>query len=617
MSQEYLTQCWNCLGEFDAAAAIWCSCNPRNPTKVCPFCLTCFCTASKEFKDQFWHSAPADLQDDLSTLGRAKLPIGELLIRANLLTTSQLLAALKEQKRRGGQVRVGEILVDMGFIARESLEYFLKHQQSVATFDLKRANVRRELVDKVGLELCLRKKILPIDLEIFRERPMLTLAMASPSDAATIDQVQTLTQAQVIPGMAPEDEIVAHLRALAAQGGAAPAPSLVPEPEEQGEDPMGFVQKFLANALKQGASDVQAEVRSTGFTGRYRIDGMQYKVQAPPQRQAEAIGQALYDLFKVRPKRKGVPVEAKATSRAGDASATLFLHATSSSEGEDFHIKVVPERGYVVPISGLGLEPAALQSLEEALCNDNGLFVLSAPPFHGIRSLLSALTQHLAAAGRQCVSLESPILVGLDGVRQIEFPGDGAALEKSLVHVRASLPQVVVLPEMIDRARTAAARDLAPLCLVVTAVRAKSACEAVGTLIRAGLPADLLAAHLRAVLNQRLVRMLCAHCRTPAETSARTLGLLGLSAEEASGARLHQANGCEQCRLQSGYRGRTALVELLRPTPAMRGRIAAGAQPAELLEAARAEGMRTLRDHGLEKLRAGVIGADEFQRGNF
>lgn len=613
MSQEYLTQCWNCLGEFDAAAAIWCSCNPRNPTKVCPFCLTCFCSATPEFKEQFWRGAPADLQEDLSTLGRARLPLGELLIRANLLTTSQLLEALKQQKRRGNQVRIGEILVELGYIARESLEYFLKHQQSVTTFDLRQFTPRRELVEKIGLELCRRKRILPIELEVFRDRPMLSLAMASPNDAATIDQVQTLTQAQVIPGLAPEEEILRHLGTLS-PAGAAPA---APAEEEPGEDATAFVQKFLANALRQGASDVHAEVRPTSFAGRYRVDGVQYKVQAPPQRLAEAVGHAIYDLFKVRPKKKGLPVEARAATRAGDASATLFLRATSTREGDDFQIKIVPERGYVVPLADLGLEPATLQSLEDALRSDNGLFVVSAPPFHGIRSLLYALQQHLVATGRGCASLESPALVKVPGATQVEFAGDPASLQQALGPVRSRLPHVLVLPEITDAGRVAAARELGPLCLVVTAVRAKSACEAVSALSRAGLPCDFLSAHLRAVLNQRLVRTLCTSCRTPVPAGGKALALLGLSPEEAGGAQIYQAGGCDQCRLQAGYRGRTALVELLRPSPALRGLIAAGAPAADLASAARAEGMRTLRDRGVEKMRAGLIGPDEIQRGNF
>jgi type IV pilus assembly protein PilB len=618
MSQDYLTQCWNCLGEFDAVSAIWCSCNPRSPTKVCPFCLNCFCSATPEFKQQFWNAAPDELKEDLSTLGRSKLPIGELLIRANQLTTSQLLAALKEQKRRGGQTRIGEILVDLGFVSRENIDYFLRHQQSVATFDLQKVAPRRDLIDKIGLDLCLRKKILPLEWEVFRDRPMLTLAMASPGDAGTIDQVQSLTQAQVIPGLAPEEEILRHLRAAAASGESpAPAPAPAAAEEAPAEDAVGFVQKLLANALRQGASDVHIEIGAEGFVGRYRIDGVQYKVPSPPRRQAEAIGHALYDLFKIRPKKRGVPVEARAATRAGEAAATLFVRALQTAEKEDFQIKVISEKEYVLPLEQTGLDAAALQSLEEALRNDNGLFVVSAPPFHGVRSLLYSLQRRLAASGRSCTSLESPCLLKVPGVEQVECGGEGALLPKALEQVRSKLPQVLVLPELTDPERVAAARDLAPLCLVVTGVRAKSAGETVAALARAGLANDFLAAHLRGVLNQRLVRLLCSGCRKAAPGGGRALSLLGLRPEEAAGLTPYQATGCEQCRLQAGYRGRTALVELLRPSPQLRGQIAAGAAPDALQQTARAKGMKSLRDRALDKLRAGLIDADEFQRGNF
>jgi type II secretory ATPase GspE/PulE/Tfp pilus assembly ATPase PilB-like protein len=644
MSQEYITQCWNCLGEFDATTAIWCSCNPRSPTKVCPFCLTCFCSASPEFKQEFWKAAPENLREDLSMLGQAKLPIGELLVRANLLTTSQLLEGLKEQKRREGQVRIGELLVEMGFVARESLEYFLKNQQRAASFDLDKDPPSQDLVDKIGFDLCLRKRILPVHWEVFRDKPMLQLAMATPGDSATIDQIQSLTKAQVIPGLAPEEEILKHLKRLfpsgapaassgptataagvsAAGGGVAtatvaPAPAIVmePEPETTAEDAAAFVQKFLAGAIQKGASNAQVEVNAAGFTGRCRIDGMQYKVQAPPRRQAEAISHALYDLFKVRAKKKGIAVEARATSRSGDASATLFLRATSTAEGDDFQIKIVPDQGYVVPIAELGLDPATLGSLDEALRNDNGLFAASAPPFHGARSLLYALQQHVAAAGHPCISLESPALVRVSGVNAIEFSGDPGSLERALEQVRSAPPRVLVIPELTDTARAAAVKEMTPLCLVIVAVRARSACEALAALERAGMGRDFLAAHLRGVLNQRLVRTLCSSCRALLPAGEKTLRLLGLNAEDLAGARLYEARGCDQCRPHGGYRGRTALVELLRATPKIRGRIVGGAAGAELLEAVRAEGMIPLRERGLEKLRSGVISPDEFQRGNF
>ena len=98
MAEAYFVTCWNCLGEFDAVAAVWCSDDPKNPTKLCPFCLRCFCDATSEYKQRFWHRAPAQLVEELQTLGRSQDRLGDILIRMKRITTPQLLEALVEQR---------------------------------------------------------------------------------------------------------------------------------------------------------------------------------------------------------------------------------------------------------------------------------------------------------------------------------------------------------------------------------------------------------------------------------------------------------------------------------------------------------------------------------------
>jgi type IV pilus assembly protein PilB len=122
----YLVSCWNCLGEFDAGAAVWCSDDPKSPTKLCPFCLRCFCDASEKYKQAFWKGAPATLVDERETLSRSKDRIGDVLIRMKKLTTPELLDALNEQKATGK--RLGEILVGRGKLRQEDIDAALKSQ---------------------------------------------------------------------------------------------------------------------------------------------------------------------------------------------------------------------------------------------------------------------------------------------------------------------------------------------------------------------------------------------------------------------------------------------------------------------------------------------------------
>jgi type II secretory ATPase GspE/PulE/Tfp pilus assembly ATPase PilB-like protein len=126
VADAYLVTCWNCLGEFDALAAVWCSDDPKNPTKLCPFCLRCFCEATSAYKREFWRSAPAQLVDELQTLSRSQDRLGDILIRMKKITTPQLLEALVEQRDTGH--KFGEVLIARGFLTRAELDSALKTQ---------------------------------------------------------------------------------------------------------------------------------------------------------------------------------------------------------------------------------------------------------------------------------------------------------------------------------------------------------------------------------------------------------------------------------------------------------------------------------------------------------
>jgi type IV pilus assembly protein PilB len=126
VTSAYPVTCWNCLGEFDAIGAVWCSDDPKNPTKLCPFCLQCFCEASERYKQEFWREAPPALHEELETLARSKDRLGDVLIRLRKITTPELLEALVDQQASGR--RLGEILVSRAFVRQEDIEAALRTQ---------------------------------------------------------------------------------------------------------------------------------------------------------------------------------------------------------------------------------------------------------------------------------------------------------------------------------------------------------------------------------------------------------------------------------------------------------------------------------------------------------
>ncbi len=216
MAIEYVVHCFNCVSDFDALEAVWCSCNPQNPTKVCPFCMGCFCAAGEEFKTRFWKEAPQLLRADVATLDQARMLIGDRLVRAGLITTPQLLDALKQQKVSGK--KIGEVLVESGVLPIERLQSFLKTQHTVPPVDIACARIDALMLTRLGVQRCLRERILPLETEAFRDRNIMTLVMADPSDTATLERVIDSTGYQVIPGVAPADRILDAIRAIFPEG---------------------------------------------------------------------------------------------------------------------------------------------------------------------------------------------------------------------------------------------------------------------------------------------------------------------------------------------------------------------------------------------------------------
>ena len=246
MPREYPTQCWSCLGEFDAVSAVWCSDNAHSATKLCPFCFRCFCQADAEYLETFWKGAPDELKEERDILKGATGSSGEALIRSNLLSTDQLVSALRWQQNR--KTSLEDALVDLGFVSRQNLDLVVKKQAPAGStnLDLSKGLVDASLVTTVTVALCYRKKILPITKEEIGGMEVLTLAMAGPTDVETIDQVQSLTNCRVIPMNASESDILLRLQDLfpkefaalrAAEAGGASEPPAAGKPPSVAKTP--------------------------------------------------------------------------------------------------------------------------------------------------------------------------------------------------------------------------------------------------------------------------------------------------------------------------------------------------------------------------------------------
>jgi type IV pilus assembly protein PilB len=662
--QEYPIQCWSCLGEFDAVSAVWCTCNARTPTKLCPFCFHCFCQADAEYHDGFWRDAPGELREEHRLLGDAGASVGESLIRSNLLNTDQLVSALRWQQNRGGVL--DDALVDLGFVSRENLALVARGQtQPETSVDLAHVLIDASLVSRVTVDLCHRKRILPISREEIGETAVLTLAMAGPTDVETIDQIQSLTNCRIIPVTAPESDILDRLKDLfpkeverlasaesaepavslshrpVVRPPSRPAPARPPAPSRPAariaakkrpgratparedvtpavlaltdtEEASPLLPKILSEAISKRASSVQVEVRGSEVSLFFRIDGMLFRARSSAPDRSLGLPPAIAARASLAPGEG--PAAGRLSIKAGDRKIDLVVRRVPSPGGQSLLLKIVDPADFLRPLEDLGPSLQDTGRLRQALALPRGLVILSAPPHNGLECTRYSLMAQLPGTGRRVASAESPRLLTLEGVRQqeIPFPPDAAAITTS------PGTEVLFLPEIQTTAMAAMALEQAASRLVVASIPARRASQTPAALLWHRLDAATLARRLKLVVNQRLVRRICSGCRAKTEVADKILKMMGLTSDEVLDLAAWQGSGCKRCGpLSPGYSGRVALFEVMEGTREIAGSIARGAAPGEIEREARRAGMSPLRAACLAAVGQGITTLEEFQKGNF
>jgi type II secretory ATPase GspE/PulE/Tfp pilus assembly ATPase PilB-like protein len=613
---EYLTRCWNCLGEFDAMAAVWCSCNPNRPTKVCPFCLQCFCSAPEEYHERFWASSPEELVKDREMLTRARGPLGEALVMARAITSDQLLLALKQQKDKGG--KLGQILVDMGFLNQETLEAFLARHRPVMNLSLHETALDHMLVTVIGAEECLKRLVVPISKEKLATKELLTLAMANPADGETIELIQNMTGCQILPMRATREEIMEALT---------PFLSLQPEPQAAPSEPSApatgaqMATDLLRKALARGASDLYLEPKEDEVSIHLRIDGALYRAKAVGKDLQETLTLELKRLLRLDSSEVDRPQEGRVVMRSGAHRFEVIAHCLPTRFGENISLKFINRDTFLKTFDKLGMPSDDQRSLRTVLSARHGLILVTAPLFHGSTTTLYGVMNDLASdPQRKIMSIEAQSVCPVPNVSQVSL-GDNKDAEATHTTLKALAniqPDVCILGDIFDSSTMATQiLKFVGQMLVVATLEATHSVHAVQRVLELGVPPADLSQHLLLVINQRLVRQICPHCAEPADFSNRTLRMMGLKAEEAATlTAVFQGRGCEECS-NIGYKGRLSLFETLVPTAAFRKAVARSAS-AKMLEREALKGdMVSLRVRALQAVQDGKTTIEEFQKCNF
>lgn len=549
--------------------------------------------------------------------------LGEWLISQGMISQDQLRIALQEQKRRSRLL--GKILTELGFVSeailREALAIHLG-QQSVDLADTQPDPSALKQVTKV---LARRLMVFPFAVDSGQTR--LTLAISDPNNLVVLDQLRQQLQhrMELDVRIATEADIAQAIdrhygTELSIDGilheietGETDWHALQYSSAEYTQPVVRLIDALLTDAVTQGASDIHFEPEPGFIRIRYRIDGVLQQIRA--------LHGAYWPAMVVRLKvMSGMNIAETRAPQDGRISLTLAgrlldfrVSAQPTLWGENLVLRILDRQRGLVPLTGLGLSAANLDCLRLMIARPEGILLVTGPTGAGKTTTLYSILNHINSPGINIMTLEDPVEYPLARIRQTSI---NETVKMDFVSgIRSMLrqdPDVILVGEIRDR-ETAEMAFRAAMTghQVYSTLHTQSAIGAVARLLDLGILPDVMAGNIIGVIAQRLVRKLCPHCREPHEAEALERQLLGQP--EGDEPTIYRARGCPQCGF-SGYRGRIAIMELLRMNPDLDDLVGRRASTREIRQTAKAIGFRALIDDACERVLQGETSLEEVAR---
>jgi general secretion pathway protein E len=456
---------------------------------------------------------------------------------------------------------------------------------------------------------------------------VLTLAIARPIEEETLRSAEIALRQSVAIAVATIDDITAALATIAdaepssvvASGETTTAEDDLDDLRDlaRGAPVVRALEDLLRLAVEQRATDLHIEPFDGALQARLRVDGLLKAVPAPPISMARGILSRLKIMAGLNITERRLPQDGRARIVVSGADIDLRIATTPTMHGESAAVRLLRKGSGLVALDDIGLSARDDAILRDALQAPFGMIIVTGPTGSGKTTTLAASLATINEPKRKILTIEDPIEYHIFGVNQTQVhPAIGLTFATALRSFLRHDPDVIMVGEMRD-GETAHIGVHAALTghLVLTTLHTNTAASAVPRLIDMGVESFIIASSIRIIVGQRLVRVLCEHCKQPRRLSAddfsadRRCASLGFRVGEV----VHDAKGCESCGF-TGFRGRKGLFEVMDVSPEVRKAIGPKTEAAELERVARNEGMTTMIEDGVAKCRAGVTTIDEVFR---
>jgi type IV pilus assembly protein PilB len=551
--------------------------------------------------------------------GGAPRSLTEVIVELNLCSRERVLEAIEIAAATG--TTADRVLLDRGAISPEGVAVALAERHGLDYVDLGVFNVDMAAAHLVTSQVAKRHDALPIATAGDRA---LVVAMSDPANVHAIDDIAILTGYQIRVVVTTSEDIANVIARLARVGdvvhdsdeaGHAGEEAAVVELHDTADDApvVRLVHQLVGQAVEQGASDLHLTPDGDELRVRLRVDGVLRDVTTVPRRMAAGVVSRMKIMAELDIAERRVPQDGRVGLTVDGHRVDLRVVTVPTVRGEGVVMRILDKDAVVMDLGELGMAEAELSRFHRAYTQAHGAVLVTGPTGSGKSTTLYAALDNVNRPDRHIITIEDPVEYQVDGITQIQVNVKAGLLFSTGLRaiVRAD-PDVIMVGEIRDRETAQIAIEAALTGhLVLSTLHTNDAATSITRLIEMGIEPFLVASALDAVVAQRLVRVLCPHCKRRVILPMSTLREYGYAA--AFDVEGYEPVGCKHCG-GMGFRGRTGIYEVMTITPEIRALALERRSSDEILEMAVVQGMHRLKDDGLDKVKQGRTSMAEIAR---
>ncbi|MCS7468371.1 ATPase, T2SS/T4P/T4SS family [Stieleria sp. ICT_E10.1] len=564
----------------------------------------------------------------------AQRRIGQILVDLGFLTDEQRDIVLEEQEQQPGAL-FGKVAEDMQLITEDQLVQGLAEQMSMQTISLEEIQLEPELVEKLTETMAQLYRVVPIRFE----GNQLTVATCDPQNLSVQDELRTFlgydievlvaterdinttigryydseseSVEKLVAELAEDEELKAAVSALESEKfNITDAEALADSAPVR-----KLLNMVLLLAIKDHASDIHLEPFEDEFRIRIKAEGVLYEMVPPPRHLAFAITTRIKVMANLDIAERRLPQDGRIELMVGGHPVDLRVSVLPTIFGESVVMRVLDRSVVNLSLDNVGMDEAMMKNFRHAIDRPNGIILVTGPTGSGKTTTLYSTLSEMNDIKDKLITTEDPVEYDIDGIIQIPIDHDaGVTFASCLRAILRQDPDIILVGEIRDL-ETAEIAIQAALTghLVFSTLHTNSAPATVTRLKDMGIPAFMTCATVEAILAQRLVRRICQKCREETKANVELLYQLGMKPEDVGGRKFFRGTGCDQCN-NTGYKGRIALFELMILNDKIREMVMGNASTDELRDEAAKDGMTTLREAGMTMAYDGITTLDEVVR---